>query len=73
MYITMTAMVCLTVLILALEIRGVRHPGAELFCELRGRKLDSELFQISTQITVYVKINTISGIMNTVMLYLKEK
>lgn len=50
-YVTITAMVCLTVLILAREMKGVLR-FEQIFCELRGRKLDSELCQISLQMQV---------------------
>lgn len=72
-YITMTAMVCFTVFILALEMRGILSRFVLNLFILRGRKLESEHLQISRQIQLYVYTNTSSGIMKTVTQYLGKK
>lgn len=72
-YITMTATVCFTVFILALEIRGTLSRFVIDLLLLRGRTLESEHLQISRQIQLYVYTNTSSGIIKTVTQYLKKK
>lgn len=68
--ITITAIVCFTVLILARDISGAFLLLPLIFCELRGLKFDSELCQISLHIQEYVYTSTKSGIMNMEIQYL---
>lgn len=74
MYITITAIVCFTVLIFALEISGVLFPLL-IFGGWRDLNSSSptELCHISRQMQEYVTIRTMRGIMNTEIPYLKQK
>lgn len=72
MYITMTATVCFTVFIFALDINGTFFSGVAFPEATLGLVVNSPtaLCHISRQMEVYVTIKTMRGIIKTDTLYL---
>lgn len=68
---TITAIVCFTVLIFALDMKGILYDEVVFFV-LLVLIMDSVFFQISLQMHVYVHVRITSGMMNTEMQYLKQ-